>query len=200
MTTRRGAVTRQQLLGAAVQVFSQRGYSGATTREIAATAGVAEGSIYRHFADKSALFREALESVKPDAMNELVGLGGLVGHGTIRDNLAQFIAVLEDVERDIAPLQASMLSDAELTKELMSASQPEVAGPGVALKPLAAYLLAEQKLGRIRDDVDCELAAFALFAVPFASVVMGRMSPGQIGNHESDLMETIDVILNGLLP
>ena len=197
MTARRGAATRQQLLDAAVRVFSQRGYSGATTREIAETAGVAEGSIYRHFADKSALFREALESVKPDAMDDLVGL---VGHGTIRDNLAQFIAALEDVERDIAPLQACMLSDTELTKRLMSVRQLEVAGPGVALKPLAAYLLAEQELGRIREDVDCELAAFALFAVPFASVVMGRMSPGQMGDHESDLMETIDVILNGLLP
>jgi len=197
MTARRGAATRQQLLDAAVEVFSQRGYSGATTREIAETAGVAEGSIYRHFADKSALFREALESVKPDAMDELVGL---VGHGTIRDNLAQFIAVLEDVERDIAPLQASMLSDAELSKRLLSASQSEVTGPGVALKPLAAYLLAEQKLGRIRADVDCERAAFALFAVVFTSVVLGRMSPGQIGDHQSDLMATIDVILNGLLP
>ena len=200
MRTDRGAATRQQLLDAAVRVFSKRGYARATTREIAETAGVAEGSIYRHFADKSALFREALESVKPDAMDELVGLGALVGHGTVRDNLAQFIAVLEDVERDIAPLQASMLSDAELTKRLVSTSQPEVARPDAALKPLAAYVLAEQKLGRIREDVDCELAAFALFAVPFASVVMGRMSPTQIGERESDLMETIDVILNGLLP
>jgi AcrR family transcriptional regulator len=188
------------LLDAAVRVFSQRGYARATTREIAETAGVAEGTIYRHFADKQELFRSALAAAGPTALDEFVELTGLAGQGTIRDNLARFITALEDIERDLAPLQASMWSDAELTERLASSRQPDVGGPGLALGPLAAYLLAEQRLGRIRRDVDCERAAFALFAVPFASVVMGRMSPGEIGARGSDLMETIDVILNGLLP
>lgn len=200
MTTSRGAATRQQLLDAALCVFSKRGYARATTREIAETAGVAEGTIYRHFPDKRELFRSALAAASPTALEEFVELAGLAGQGTIRDNLARFITALEDIERDLAPLQSSMWADAELTESLSSPNQPEVGGPGLALKPLVAYLLAEQKLGRIRQDIDCERAAFALFAVPFTSVVLGRMSPGQIGDHESDLMETIDVILNGLLP
>jgi AcrR family transcriptional regulator len=188
------------LLDAALCVFSKRGYARATTREIAETAGVAEGTIYRHFPDKRELFRSALAAASPTALEEFVELAGLAGQGTIRDNLARFITALEDIERDLAPLQSSMWADAELTESLSSPNQPEVGGPGLALKPLVAYLLAEQKLGRIRQDIDCERAAFALFAVPFTSVVLGRMSPGQIGDHESDLMETIDVILNGLLP
>ena len=50
--------TRQALIDAALEVFLQRGFARATTREIAQTAGVAEGTIYRHFADKYALFHE----------------------------------------------------------------------------------------------------------------------------------------------
>ena len=188
------------MLDAAVRVFSKRGYARATTREIAEAAGVAEGTIYRHFADKQELFRSALTAAGPSALEEFVELAGLAGQGSVRENLARFISALEDVERDLAPLQASMWSDAELTRSLSFPNQPGAAGPGLALKPLVAYLIAEQGLGRIRTDIDCERAAFALFAVPFASVMMGRMSPAEIGTRSPDLMETIDVILNGLLP
>jgi len=196
----RGAATRQQLLDAAVSVFSRMGYARATTREIAQTAGVAEGTIYRHFADKRELFREALASVNPMVLDEFLGLAELAGQATIRDNLIRFITVLEDIERSVAPLQASMWSDAELAQGLVPEGQPAAGGPGMALKPLAAYLAAEQKLGRIREDVDCEHAAFALFAIAFTSVMMGRMSQDHTTEERPSIMPMVDVVLGGLLP
>jgi AcrR family transcriptional regulator len=42
--------TKQALLKAAVEVFAQRGFDGATTKEVAARAGVNEGLIQRYFA------------------------------------------------------------------------------------------------------------------------------------------------------
>lgn len=42
--------TKQSLLAAAVEVFAQRGFDGATTKEVAARAGVNEGLIQRYFA------------------------------------------------------------------------------------------------------------------------------------------------------
>ncbi len=47
---------RQQLLDTAAQLFAQRGYSGATTAELARAAGVTEPIIYRHFSSKRDLF------------------------------------------------------------------------------------------------------------------------------------------------
>ena len=46
---------RQQLIETALDVFSRKGFDGATTREIAAEAGVTEAIIFRHFANKQAL-------------------------------------------------------------------------------------------------------------------------------------------------
>ncbi len=158
------------------------------TREIAEVAGVAEGMIHRHFTDKRELFCTALAAAGPQVLQELVGLTDLAGQGDVRDNLAKFVAALEEIERDLASLQASVWSDTELTQGLSFSTPLQAAGPELALKPLIAYLLAEQRLGRIRADVDCERAAFALFAVPFASVVMGRMSPGGVGARDSGLM------------
>lgn len=49
---------RKSILEAASRVFAQRGYERATTREIAAEAGVSEGTIYTYFASKQELLTE----------------------------------------------------------------------------------------------------------------------------------------------
>src|SRR3989442_10149044 len=49
---------RQRLVHAALGLFSTRGYAATTTAEIARKAGVAEGTIYRHFQSKQHLLNE----------------------------------------------------------------------------------------------------------------------------------------------
>lgn len=51
---------RRLLLQAAVEVFKRRGFSKATTDEIAETAGVSMSVLFRNFGTKGELFREAL--------------------------------------------------------------------------------------------------------------------------------------------
>jgi AcrR family transcriptional regulator len=50
--------TRAQLLQAAAHVFSSRGVALATLQEVAAVAGVANGTVYNHFASKEELVGE----------------------------------------------------------------------------------------------------------------------------------------------
>jgi AcrR family transcriptional regulator len=50
--------TRDRLVRAAVELFTTRGYHGTTTPEIARKAGIAEGTIYRHFSSKEQLLNE----------------------------------------------------------------------------------------------------------------------------------------------
>ena len=45
------AARREQILGAATRVFADKGFSRATTREVARAAGVSEGTIYNYFED-----------------------------------------------------------------------------------------------------------------------------------------------------
>ena len=52
---------RRQLIETAIDLFSQKGFAGTTTREIAAAAGVNEAIIFRHFATKQDLYKAILD-------------------------------------------------------------------------------------------------------------------------------------------
>jgi len=69
-TTTEGAVSgarmageerRLQILAVAVRLFSERGFRGTTTREIAQAAGVSEAMVFRHFATKEELYAAILD-------------------------------------------------------------------------------------------------------------------------------------------
>lgn len=74
-------VMQDRIVEAAAQLFSRRGFSGTSTREIARLAAVNETSIFRHFPRKQDLFWTALQSrmqrlrVRKELMIELAGNG-----------------------------------------------------------------------------------------------------------------------------
>jgi AcrR family transcriptional regulator len=60
-----------QILRVAVSLFSQKGFGGTTTKEIAQAAGVSEAMVFRHFATKQELYAEILDhkACSGDSMN-----------------------------------------------------------------------------------------------------------------------------------
>lgn len=70
------ASTRERLLHAARQVVEEEGYGAATVAAIASRAGVATGTLYRHFASKEELFVELFRTVcdrEVQAMQDAAG-------------------------------------------------------------------------------------------------------------------------------
>ncbi|HEX6715953.1 MAG TPA: TetR/AcrR family transcriptional regulator [Pyrinomonadaceae bacterium] len=56
-----GEERRLQILAVAVSLFSQKGFRGTTTKEIAQAAGVSEAMVFRHFANKEELYTAILD-------------------------------------------------------------------------------------------------------------------------------------------
>jgi len=56
-----GEERRLQILRIAVNLFSQKGFRGTTTKEIAHLAGVSEAMVFRHFATKNELYSAILD-------------------------------------------------------------------------------------------------------------------------------------------
>ena len=207
----RSADTHEALMDAALRVFTERGFARATTRQIAAAAGVAEGSIYRHFADKHALFREVFFSVMAGMGEELRRLPERAGSGTVRDNLEYLFGLLAALQEQTAPLLASMAADPELAESFVA----QVADKGLEgfelsapATPVAAYIRAEQGLGRIRVDVDATEAAAVVVALPFArgtERALGARLPARGSSPEpqgfpAPAAAALDILAQGLAP
>ena len=75
MSTTRRAVwsdNRARIIDTAREMFAQHGYRGTTTRQIAASAGVAEPTLFRHFPSKAELFDVAVIAPVQEFMQEFV--------------------------------------------------------------------------------------------------------------------------------
>lgn len=68
----RSIVTQQKLLDAAIQAFSENGFKGTSTRDIAERAGVHHPLITYHFKNKDTLWRAAADRVFKDFSRALV--------------------------------------------------------------------------------------------------------------------------------
>lgn len=67
----RSVVTQQKLLDAAIQAFSENGFKGTSTRDIAERAGVHHPLITYHFKNKDKLWRAAADKVFRDFRRSL---------------------------------------------------------------------------------------------------------------------------------
>lgn len=168
----RGAGTRQALIEAALDVFVRRGFARATTREIAREAGVAEGTIYRHFDDKHVLFAEVLFSLLARTEEGLGRFRDLAGRGTLRGNLEQLFALVAAMQEKLSPLMASMWADQELAARVAERGRqlaPQGFVPPGPVTLVAEYIRAEQEHGRVRADVDALAASAVVVSVPLAA-------------------------------
>lgn len=166
--TDRGAATRTRLIEATRSVVREVGYAHASTRLIAETAGVSEGTIYRHFPTKTALFLAAVLEANAPIVDWLAALPERAGRATVEANLTDAVVQLAGLRNDVMPLEMAIAADPELAAErrrVLAAGDRPLPGPPEAV---AAYLAAEQRLGRVRGDIDPREAASLILGALFA--------------------------------
>ena len=66
--------TREKILASAKNLFTEKGYEGATIRDIASAAGMSTGAVFASFTDKSDLFNEIIGADR-EALFEAMRLG-----------------------------------------------------------------------------------------------------------------------------
>jgi len=209
---KRGTATRARLLAAARDVVAEVGYAHATTKAIAAAAAVAEGTIYRHFPDKHALFLAAVVDANQPVIAWMTGLPERAGQATLASNLSETLTRLSSLRQHMLPLELAMLTDPELvarrqagiaalrTGDLAAAvaGLPEPNPPAL----LARYLSAEQALGRVRPDVDPIRAAVTILATLMGLAIMPAQDPPLNPSDDpiaAALLETAaDILAKGL--
>ena len=150
--------TRERIVAAAAAVMREQGVGGATTKQIARRAGVAEGSIYNHFTDKLDL----LGAVILDEIHlreEVATLREPQGDRDLTDVVQRLVMGCLEALPDVLELSAYALAEPQLRAEFAERLQSKEAGPVGAQVALSDYLRVLQETGEVRADADPETAA-----------------------------------------
>jgi AcrR family transcriptional regulator len=186
---------QEEILQAAASVFAAKGYAQATTREIAAAADIAEGSLYNYFASK----RDILVGIISRSPSPVDRLWAEAENLTDRDG---FIRLVEQAVLAPAPEQPwirTVIKEAWTDDELFRQYQAGHVRETVAR--VARLVERGIEAGWLRP-VDPEHVAQALVGALMASMMpLLRCTRGseELGEREQAARATADLLLFGLM-
>ncbi len=166
------STTRQKILDAAQRLLATDGLARLTTKELAATAGCAEGTLFKHFRSKEDIVLAVVMENAPrfrEAVSQL-------GHAdrTVEKNLEELALMCIRFSEKLIPLGASLLGDSALLARHRTLLNPG-RGPKETHELIAEYIAQEQRAGRVDAKIEPLSVALLLFGPCFHRVFIRQV-------------------------
>lgn len=178
-----------QLLEAALEVITSRGYARATTREIAQSAGVNEVTLFRRFGSKKQLLKAAIahEAVSLESDN-------LHYSGDLETDLRKIVVFYRDLMSGRGQLITMLLTELHHHPDLLEVMQEPLAIVAQIQEILAQY----QAAGELHEEPPMQ-AYSALVAPLFMRGLLATIA-GDILPASFDPIEHVERFLGGRRP
>ena len=185
---------RQHILAAAIGVFAEHGFRGATIRMVAQAAGLSDGTIYNSFENKTALLLATLDPQDDQASPPPVGFDPGDAHGIIR---FMFRARWAGFTPDNLVVQKAIFSEVLINDELRSLYFARVISPVLDLpEPIFAALAGAGKIKPV--DVALVLRSIAAVMLGFVTLrLLGDKKTIEDWDSIPDLL--VDLFIGGLV-
>ena len=157
----RARETRKKILDAARKVFGDRGFGQATVEDIAAEAGVSNGALYHHFANKQELFKAILTVHISDQHFQILALAPASSLRELLEGFASYWFEHLRKDHDADPLFAEIWAQAARDPWARQAVTGFIRD-GASL--IENGIRIGQEAGLIRPDVDRQAVATLIFA------------------------------------
>jgi AcrR family transcriptional regulator len=186
---------RQQILQAALSVFTRKGYHAANVSDIAAEAGVSQGTIYWYFESKDELFHAALLSAFVSFGEESVA--HLADHPTATGKLQALAESMEGIAEIAEGLFMLFLG-------YWSSSERKAESAQIWIDLLAQYkdlvvaIIEEGIRAGEFQEVDAEALVWALLAAYDGLAAYTVIMPDLDLKRVSQVL--VETLLKGLLP
>jgi len=189
--------TERRILEAAHAVFVADGSRGATTRTIAAAAGVNEVTLFRRFASKEHLLAAAIDHATNQSLRILAANPLPETPGDLRVELTTHLtATLQGLQRAEAAMRTALGEwgrEPDLDQRLLRTTN-------YVYDEFERYLGAAQERGVMRRDIDVKVANQALLGMVFADALLRQLLPGHFPLEARSTVRTyVTIILDGLL-
>ncbi len=189
--------TKELLLMATLKLISEKGYLGATTREIAQEAGVTELTLFRHFGSKERLFEELLKSYTflPKLKELLPGLDGLSCEQALTVIAKRFLLTLKERKSMIRILYSEVTTYPEKIRSVYNNFIDEMRAT------LAGYFEVLQDRGILRKKISPEMAARVFLWILFSYFRSEEIMRGGSGmtkrKLEKNVGEFVKIFMHG---
>lgn len=198
-TTSNLTVTQKRIIEAAIKVFSEKGFEGATTSEIAQEAGVAEGTIFRHFGTKKGILQSILLCAV-DSFQEpevVVSLARMIEQKYDEASPHFWMHHLKDQLNTIQqylPILKLLFYEAQFHAEVKETMFEKIARPIIDL--LSDPIRQRQSLGDYRK-FDADLMALSLLSSLWGYLIWKQIISDREGG-EKELVQVLDIWLKGV--
>src|SRR3954447_12058439 len=190
-TEARRAETRERIVGAAIDQLADGGYASASVHTVALRAGVATGTLYRHFPSKSELFAEVFRRA---SARELAVMAETAAHdeAPARERIAHGAETF--ARRALAePTRAYAL----LAEPVDPAVEKERLTFRRAYRDLFARTLEQGIDNGELPPQDAETVAAALVGA-LGEALVGPLSPGRHESHEALIATLVHFCMNAI--
>lgn len=189
--------TKEKLLQACMKLISEKGYLGATTREIALEAGVTELTLFRHFGSKEKLFEQLLSSYTflPRLKELLPELDTLPYEEALTLIAVRYLSSLKERKAMVKIMFSEMTIYPEKIKTVYNKFIDEIRAT------LATYFKSMQKKDLLRT-ISPEAASrmfLAILTSYFRTEEIMRDGGMTKQKMEKDIREFVDVFVHGTL-
>ena len=186
---------RNQILDAAVSVFAEKGFHRATIRDVANAAGIADGTIYNYFENKTALLLGILNRLNETEEREshFAQMEDMDLRTFTRNNIRQRYEVL--TQYGFQAFQV-LLSEILVNKELRELYYQQVVEP--------TFALAEKHYQRWADEglikpLDIPLTMRAISGMFLGVLIERMMGDGVLQEKWDDVPDLLaELILTGI--
>jgi AcrR family transcriptional regulator len=192
---RRGEQRREEILAAAAQVFAAKGYHGATTREIAEAADLAEGTIFNYFPTKRdlvvAVFEQSADRLREATLN--LDLTAPVRQA-LTDVFDTLLAFFAENRLYVQAIAAETWTDPEL---LHTYGIPRIERLAGRLRAFLRLQITARRLRAFDVDLGVRLVLGMITALVLP-MVRGVRPPPEPAERRLLAAQVVDLLLNGV--
>lgn len=184
------AARRAQILDAATKVFAEKGFTRATVRDIAKTAGIADGTIYNYFKNKDDVLLAILDRLNETDQRAEHFAQGMDGDFTtfFEAYLRHRIAIIWPNVRVFQAVLPELLVNAELRERYYQF----VIAPSLTLAE--RYFQAQISQGHMRP-IDVPLAARAVAGSILGLLLLQLFGDEQLASRSNELPDVLVALL-----